>query len=71
MLSKAHSKLAYSRRVQGLKVIDSEGGEVISVLLPERVVLQVSSVLLSVLLILISDECVAFILAGGSNVEVF
>jgi hypothetical protein len=52
-------------------VIDSEGGKVISVLLPKRVVLQVSSVLLSVLPILISDEYVTFILAGGSNVEVF
>jgi hypothetical protein len=70
MLSKAHSKLAYSRKVRGLEVIDSKGGEVISVLLPERVVLQVSSVLLFVLLILISDEYVAFILAGGSNVKV-
>jgi hypothetical protein len=71
MLSKAHSKLAYSCKVQGLKVIDSEGGEVISVLLLERVVLQVSSVLLSILPILISDEYVAFILISGNNVEVF
>jgi hypothetical protein len=71
MLSKAHSKLAYSHKVQGLKVIDSKGSEVISVLLLERVVLQVSSVLFSVLLILISDKCVAFIFAGGNNVKVF
>jgi hypothetical protein len=71
MLLKAHLKLVYSRKVQGLKVIDSKGGEVISVLLSKRVVLQVSSVLLFVLLILISDVYVAFIFAGGNNVEVF
>jgi hypothetical protein len=71
MLSKAHSKLAYSRKVWGLKVINSKDGKVISVLLPECVVLQVSSVLLSVLSILISDEYVTFILADDSNVKVF
>jgi hypothetical protein len=52
-------------------VIDSEGGKVILVLLLECVVLQVSSVLLSVLPILISDKYVTFILAGGNNVKVF
>jgi hypothetical protein len=52
-------------------VIDSKGGEVISVLLSKRVVLQVSSVLLFVLLILISDVYVAFIFAGSNNVKVF
>jgi hypothetical protein len=51
-------------------MIDSKGGKVISVLLLKRVVLQVSSVLLSVLLILISDEYVTFIFVGGNNVEV-
>jgi hypothetical protein len=71
MLSKAHSKLAYNCKVRGLKVINSEGGEVILVLLSERVVLQVSSVLLSVLLILISNKCVVFILADSNNVKVF
>jgi hypothetical protein len=71
MLSKAHSKLTYSRKVRGLEVIDSEGGKVILVLLSERVVLQVSSVLFFILLILISDEYVAFIFAGGNNVKVF
>jgi hypothetical protein len=71
MLSKAHSKLAYSRKVRGLKVIDSKGGKVILVLLLKRVVLQVFSVFLSVLLILISNEYVAFIFASGSNVKVF
>jgi hypothetical protein len=71
MLSKAHLKLAYSRKVQGLKIIDSEDGKVILVLLSERVILQVFSVLLFVLPILISDKYVTFILAGGNNIKVF
>jgi hypothetical protein len=63
-------ELTYSRRVRGLKVINSKGGKVISVLLPEHVVLQVSSVLLSVLPILISDVYVALIFAGDNNIKV-
>jgi hypothetical protein len=71
MLLKAHSKLAYSYKVRGLKVIDSKDSKVILILLSERVVLQVSSVLLFVLLILVSDVYVALIFDSGSNVKVF
>jgi hypothetical protein len=52
-------------------VIDSEDSKVILVLLSERVVLQVSSVLLFIFLILISNKYVTFIFASSNNVEVF
>jgi hypothetical protein len=71
MLLKAHSKLMYSRKIQGLKIINSKDGKVILVLLLKRVILQVSSVLLFVLPILISDEYVTFIFAGDNNIKVF
>jgi hypothetical protein len=71
MLSKPHLKLVYNYKVQGLKVINNKDSKVILVLLLKRVVLQVSSVLLFVLLILIFNKYVAFIFTSNNNVKVF